>query len=356
MASKYFTGVTDGIVQKATNWNGDALPADGDTLVFDSDVNAPSGYADGTAPTLTDGLTEDGAFSITVQGAAILSASQILDDLGNQTVVDVTVTGGSSLDYDITEAIGGDVSVSASDMTVAANAAITGTVDVDTGGEFTCDGTSAITGAVTVDSSSCYNANSSHTLTGGITVTGGTLTVATTVDLTSAVDLAGGTLTLVGTGEVVGAVTDSAAANTINLGTAGVITGIVDLGACTWTGIGTFTADTTGALNLGGTAANLDVIINGAAQRMTIGAGGINCRTFTMTDGTVITDSIDVASVNTVAFVATAGTLTESTGAAGVALTVQRMDGGQAVQIEGTTMSDELKITYVSNGVTPFVV
>ena len=49
-------------------------------------------------------------------------------------------------------------------------------------------------------------------------------------------------------------------------------------------------------------------------------------------------------------------TPTEGAGAAGVNLSVRRLDGGQAMQLETTTISDELKVTYESNTTRPLVV
>ena len=72
--------------------------------------------------------------------------------------------------------------------------------------------------------------------------------------------------------------------------------------------------------------------------------------------GPITADTITAQSTSNIAFLDEAGTLTESTGAAGVNLSVRRLDGGQAVEIRGTTITDELKITYVSNSTTPLVI
>jgi len=73
--------------------------------------------------------------------------------------------------------------------------------------------------------------------------------------------------------------------------------------------------------------------------------------------GTILADNITAKSTSGFAFYDYGGTLTEGAGAAGVNLTVRRLDGGQAVEFAaGTTISDELKITYVSNQTTPLVV
>ena len=72
--------------------------------------------------------------------------------------------------------------------------------------------------------------------------------------------------------------------------------------------------------------------------------------------GNVMADNITAQSTSEIAFHDNNGTLTESTGAAGVNLSVRRLDGGQALELQATTISDELKITYVSNPTVPLVI
>jgi formylmethanofuran dehydrogenase subunit C len=175
-------------------------------------------------------------------------ASVILADLANQTVGNVVVTTVSSLTWDIAEAVGG---------------------------------------AATVDATSEYVVDASHTITGGITVTGGTLNVTGANTLTSGVILAGGNVIVDSTCSIVGAISDTAAGNTIAMGAAGVITGTIDLddGACTWTGVGTATINATSNLRLGGAATELTIVINDGAGTQTITAtAAISCAAMTMTN------------------------------------------------------------------------
>ena len=114
---------------------------------------------------------------------------------------------------------------------------------------------------------------------------------------------------------------------------------------------GTITGNVTGTSNAGTGVDNLGGTITGdVTGTCGSGWGVIN------DGGTIVADSITATSTSYIAFIDDGGTLTESTGAAGVNLTVRRLDGGQAIVLDGTTISDELNITYVSNQTTPLVI
>ena len=279
MANHTYGGAVTGVLDTAGNW--DTIPdAVQGVLIFDAVQNAPAGYADGTPPATA--MTIDGTWGLSLLGGADLALSDILGDLANQVVVDVTLAGEAAYVHDSTEAITGNVTLNTSTMDVTANAAIGGTLSL-TSSYYTHTSTSAITGAVTASDTTAYVAGANHALTGGITLTSSLLNLLNHA-ITGDVDLAGGTITMTTLGGgILGAVTDSAGSNTIALGTDGNITGSCDLGDCTWTGVGTLTVNTAGALNLGGAAVGLTIDI---ATAGTVTAGSnISAKTILLSGG-----------------------------------------------------------------------
>lgn len=103
------------------------------------------------------------------------------------------------------------------------------------------------------------------------------------------------------------------------------------------------------------------VLVWGTQTGNVIGISGSSYGVY-VSGGTVVADSIQATSASAVAFKAdtmdeTPPTLTESTGSHGVELTVRRLDGGQAIEMDtGTVISDTLKVTYVSNPTAPLMV
>ena len=130
----------------------------------------------------------------------------------------------------------------------------------------------------------------------------------------------------------------------------GDVTGTSDTASGVFNSVGTITGDVTGTSDSGRGVRNAGTITGDVTGTSDSGRGVIN-------DASTITaDNITAQSTSDLAFYDAAGTLTQGAGAAGVNLTVRRLDGGQALLLAATTISDELKVTYVSNGVTPFVV
>ena len=309
MANHTYDGAVDGVLDTAGNW--DAIPdAVQGVLIFDAGQNAPAGYMDGTPPGTA--MTIDGTWGLSLLLGADLALSDILGDLGNQVVVDVTLVTASVYDHDATEAITGDISLNASTMTVSANAAVGGTVAL-VGSTYTHQSTSTITGAVTVDATSTYNATAVHTLTGGITVDGGALTLSSAT-LTSDVDLLGdATLTLgAACGIVGGVVTTGNAVVTMAAGSS--ITGSFDADNDTvdWTGssgTNTLTVDATSDLVLGGAATGLDINVEGTGITATAGAA-ISCLSLTLTEGTYVAAQTHTVATNQSLTVAGTSTLT----------------------------------------------
>jgi len=157
-------------------------------------------------------------------------------------------------------------------------------------------------------------------------------------------------------------VTATSAETTVNQGYAcagtTVFTGTVTGGGPAAAGIG---IDVTGALTAtrvtGTSDSDIGVDANGGIITADIeGMSNSSFGVYSDVFSTIVADNITAQSTSEVAFHAL-GTLTQGAGAAGVNISVHRLDGGQAMGFAAAaTISDELKITYVSNQTTPLVI
>ena len=318
MANRTVTLEDSGLLETATNWAADTKPSDGDTIVLNAALNAPDGYADGetlTAPLLT--ATPVTGFSLSLAGGADLALSDILGDLANQKVVDVTLAGTSTYDHDATETITGNVSVNDSTMRMTGNAAISGTVALANISNFHNNSTGTITGAVTADSTSLYEAQASHTITGGITLNGEGMEVFAGVVLTSNVTIAGiaaSDIMIRESAGIVGGFTHTGDV-TIEMKSGAYLTGTFDAAdrTTTWinNGTNTLTVNATSDLVLGGAAVGLDVNINAPAGTVTAGDAALRVKSLTLTAGTyVAAATTHTVATNQVLNVAGTSTLT----------------------------------------------
>lgn len=205
------------------------------------------------------------------------------------------------------------------DSGVAAVLTVTGSGETTLNESYLCEGTTIFTGTVT-------GGGPADTV-GGVIVSGAlTATKITGTSNSSYGVLISGSIT----GDVIGTSNSSEGVET--------------------TGAGTITGDVIG-ISTDGVGVDSDgVSITGDVTGRSVSAPGV------VNTATIVADNITAQSTSERAFIDIGGTLTEGSGAAGVNLSVRRLDGGQAMQLEATTISDELKVTYISNSTTPLVV
>ena len=344
MATRYTIQNTGsaGSIADATNWNGGvALPEAGDDVQIKHAMTVDgAAYARfpavGAFASLDCSSTGGAAPALVVTGTVEIAATVVtgvggLKDSGVAAVLTVTAPGGATT-------LANQQYHCYTTTTFTGN--ITGTA-AGTGAVYT-EPLSVLT-AVTIIGTSTddYGVDNNGTIVGNVIGVGGGVRdgvynnagCTITGDVTGTSDSDSGVYT---DGDIVGDVVGvSSSAEGVLCDGAGTITGSVTGVSTTGIGVhnvGTITGDITGTGNSG--AGSLGVY----------------------NTGTLVADNIVAQATDAQAFWTGGGTLTEGAGAAGVNLIVRRLDGGQAVVLDGPTISDELNITYVSNSTTPLVI
>ena len=341
MSTRYTTDA--GAINTAGNWDGDTLPVATDVVQIKHAMTVDgAAYArfpeSGTFASLDLAATGGASPGLVVTGTVEIAATTVtgienLADSGASAVLTVTAPGGASStlnngyicyeDTTFTGALTVYAPAGAShNILVDVLASLTAvTISGTSQNDFGVDNNGTITGDVI---GVCMTARDGVYNNTGSTITGD---VKGTSDSDSGVYNDG-----IITGDVSG-VSDSS--QSVLNDTNGAITGDVIGVSNTNIGVqnvGTITGDITGTGNRGASALGV------------------------YNTGTIVADNITAQGTDAQAFWDIGGTLTEGVGAAGVNLTVRRLDGGQAIELRATTISDELKVTYESNGVTPLVV
>jgi len=270
-------GVTSNAWDTATNWDTDTAPINGDSVTFyDADLGGGTKCAVGPGAGVT---------LVAITGDTDYGAGTIC--YANCTVTTVTASTGQVI-------AGGSITTANLNATSYMTGGTVTTANF-AGSSYMTGGT--VTGTLTWDSdeiggitetagaadlSGC-TVNAENDLVIDDTATNGITTDATTVlDHTTN---AGKVVYLTGVAFLGTLQATVAGGCTLNTTT---IAGIINCAsAVTWsiTGVCSATLNETAAFNLGGAAADLPIIFNGAGKTITVGSD-VECKTFTLTDGT----------------------------------------------------------------------
>lgn len=354
MTTRYTIGA--GSVSDATKWDGGvAVPVGGDVLRIQHAMTMASAVvtefpAVGTVPFVSIDLAAAGGSvpKLTCSG------------LGALTIRTLVVTGLENL-----------IATTAAALTITgsvASPAVTASTTVNAG--WTTAGPS-----VTFGAGSTISCGGSSLATYGLSVAGGKALVCGTVVAEANVDSLAVNIEGTFTGNVTGSSPSDSGAVAVSGTVTGDIVGVGVVGAGVGVS-GTVVGNITGSSDTGtGVDCGTGCDITGNTVGTSRTAWGVNaCSgivkgniTGSSTSGigvevsdvgAVQADKIVATSSSNYAFVlSNTATLADGVGAAGIDLTVLRLDGGAAVKIgAGVTMTDELRIVNTPVGVTPLVV